>query len=90
MQPLLDLKKLCIVSECRDRYLIQLSSAALNIEHLVIGSSTNIDDETVTKILTVNRLAKLNELRIAGSRGLTIHAIHLLLESCPNLRVNGS
>ncbi len=85
MVPMLDVSTFALVSQCSTRYLVMLISAMVNVEHLITGSSTEFDDAALVQILVNNRLARLSELKVAHSEGLTIKSVYLLLEECSRL-----
>lgn len=58
-----------------------------NIRKLEISRCQNFNDNVVATLLTKNPLKQLQVLSIAHSGQLSMKTVHLLLESCDNLRV---
>jgi hypothetical protein len=58
-----------------------------NIRKLEISRCQNFSDHVVATLLTKNPLKQLQVLSIGHSGQLSINTVHLLLESCDNLKV---
>jgi len=55
-----EMRKLAIVSECKECYLLPLVSKAINIKELIIGGSTDINDLIMAQVSF-----KLNTIAVA-------------------------
>ncbi len=67
MHPMLSVSRLSVVSECPWRYLRALLCAAINVEHLTTGSSTEVDDAGMAEVMAAgggNRLARLKTIKV--------------------------
>ena len=51
------------------------------------GSTAWFNDATVANVLSKGALRNVEEIRILRSYELTIRAVHMLMETCPRLRV---
>ncbi|XP_049774982.1 uncharacterized protein LOC126162482 isoform X1 [Schistocerca cancellata] len=77
---------MCVV-DCALVHLEFLLSSCFNIKYIQLGSSTGIGDDTMAKVLAVNPMQKLEELKILYSDNLSMHTVNLLMNHCDNLRV---
>jgi hypothetical protein len=59
----------------------------INIKKLEVSKCQNFNDHVVATLLTRNPLKQLEVLSIGHSGLLSMNSVHLLLESCDNLRV---
>lgn len=84
--PFQSLERIKCVAECASMHLEFLLSHCTNIKFIQLGSSTDIGDETMRRILLQNPMSKLEELKILYSHDLSMKTIQLLMENCDNLR----
>ena len=67
------------------QYITSLIGAALNVRHITIGSSTDINDACLEAARSTNQLCKLEELKVSKGGGLSTKSLYSLVEHCPNL-----
>ena len=86
--PMLQLKRLCLVSQVPKAYFIALICASINVNFITTGdlAMAEIDDTSFSSILSRNRLNNLQELKVSKSSHLTYLTAYNLIENCPNLR----
>lgn len=87
IKPFECLEKIFWVVDCAITHLEFLLMHAVNVRFVHLGSSTGITHQSIIRILNVNPMKKLEELRILYSSDMGLRTIELLLGSCPNLRV---
>lgn len=87
VKPFQDLERLFWVVDCAIVHLELILLHSVNIRFIHLGSSTGITHATIAKILAVNPLKKLEELRILYSSDMNIKSVEMLVTSCSNLRV---
>jgi hypothetical protein len=85
--PMLDLDIVKIVSDCPSHYVQLLLSQCFNVREIFIGMSTGISDDVLFKVISENRLSRLETLTIQNSKKLTMQGIELLLENCHRLKM---
>ncbi|XP_034230862.1 SCF E3 ubiquitin ligase complex F-box protein grrA-like isoform X1 [Thrips palmi] len=85
--PFRHLEKVTCIADCAQAHLEFLLSNCFNIRFIQLGSSTGIGDAIMAKVLAVNPMKKLEELRILYSDDLSMHTVALLMTHCENLRV---
>ncbi|PNF39253.1 hypothetical protein B7P43_G16958 [Cryptotermes secundus] len=61
--------------------------SCINIRKLEVSKCQNFNDHVVAALLTRNPLKQLEVLSVGHSGLLSMNTVHLLLESCDNLRV---
>lgn len=81
------LEQIICVVDCALVHLEFLLSHCINIKCIQLGSSTGIGDETMAKVLAVNPMRKLEELKILFSDNLSMQTVQFLMTRCDNLRV---
>lgn len=87
VKPFQCLERLFWVVDCAIVHLELILLNSFNIKFIHLGSSTGITHATITKILAVNPLKSLEELRILYSSDMNINSVKMLVNSCSNLRV---
>ena len=87
IKPFENLERVFWVVDCAINHLEFLLSHSINIRYIHLGSSTGITHSSVERILAVNPMKKLEELRVLYSIDMCIKTVEMILESCPNLRV---
>ena len=85
MEPLLDLKTLAIVSECKPKIAARLLSSALNLEHFKSGIHCHLTDNDLEKILQINKMQHLKAWNMPQTKYLTIYSVNLLMDHCSKL-----
>ncbi|KAK9737655.1 Ribonuclease P 40kDa (Rpp40) subunit [Popillia japonica] len=87
VKPFENLERIFWVVDCAITHLEFLLMHAINVKFIHLGSSTGITDASMSRILGINPMKKLEELRILYSSDMSLRTIELLIASCPNLRV---
>lgn len=85
--PFRNLKRLTLVSKCTDEQLLFLVTNCLNVEFIHFGTAVQLTDELMIKILDINPLIYLKEIRILQTDTLTMISVDQLIQSCLNLEV---
>ncbi|XP_014358457.2 uncharacterized protein LOC106710804 [Papilio machaon] len=85
--PFRNLKKLTCVSTCTDEQLLFLLSNCVNVEFLHIGTAIQFTDDFMFKILEINPLIHLRELRIMQSDFMTVTSVERIIHSCMSLEI---
>ncbi|KAK3922389.1 F-box/LRR-repeat protein 7 [Frankliniella fusca] len=85
--PFRHLERITCIADCAQAHLEFLLSNCFNIRFIQLGSSTGIGDAIMAKVLDVNPMKKLEELRILYSDDLSMRTVSLLMTHCENLRV---
>ena len=57
------------------------------LKSVQFGSTAWFNDDTVAKVLAKGALREVEEIRILRSYELTMRAVSVLLEQCPNLHI---
>merc|ERR1712083_1048048 len=57
------------------------------LKSVQFGSTAWFNDDTVSKVLAKGALRQVEEIRILRSYELTMRAVSVLLEQCPNLHI---
>lgn len=81
-----NLLHLGIHSQCSDAVLVLLLQHCPVLETLFIGTSTDISDQVLVKVLSTNALDKLIQVDIRNNEGITKYGLQLILSSCISLR----
>lgn len=87
VKPFQCLERVFWVVDCALLHLEFILLHSNNIKYIHLGSSTGISHESFVKIMAVNPLKELEELRILYSSDMNIRTVNMLLASCPKLRV---
>lgn len=87
VKPYQYLERVFWVVDCAVNHLEFLLSHSINIKLIHLGSSTGITHSSIAKILNVNPMKELEELRILYSSDMNIRTVELLLASCTKLKV---
>ncbi|KAF2878854.1 hypothetical protein ILUMI_27318, partial [Ignelater luminosus] len=87
VKPYQHLERVFWVVDCAVNHLEFLLSHSVNIRFIHLGSSTGITHASMVKILAVNPMKNLEELRILYSYDMSIRTVELLLASCSKLKV---
>ncbi|GJQ84575.1 hypothetical protein Trydic_g239 [Trypoxylus dichotomus] len=87
VKPFECLERIFWVVDCAITHLEFLLMHAINVRFIHLGSSTGITHSSISRILGINPMKKLEELRILYSSDMSLRTIELLIASCPNLRV---
>lgn len=87
VKPFQNLQKVFWVVDCAIMHLEFLLLHSVNIRFIHLGSSTGITHDSVVKILAVNPMRNLEELRILYSSDMNIETVQRLVTSCPKLKV---
>lgn len=85
--PFRHLERITCIADCAQAHLEFLLSNCFNIRFIQLGSSTGIGDAIMAKVLALNPMKKLEELRILYSDDLSMRTVSLLMNHCDNLRV---
>lgn len=80
------LEKLKCVSDCGLVHLEFLMNYCKNIKFIQLGSSTEITDEIMRRVLKKNPMENIEELRILYSHNLSMQTVQLLMIHCERLR----
>ncbi|KAG8034248.1 hypothetical protein G9C98_001332 [Cotesia typhae] len=86
VRPFKCLERIKCVADCAKSHLEFLLSHCTDIKFIQLGSSTGIDDTTMKKVFALNRMSKLEELKILYSSDLSMRTVRLLMKNCDNLR----
>lgn len=86
VSPFACLEKLVCVSDCSLYHLEFLMQHSKNIKYIQLGSSTGIDDATLSRVLGRNPMKSLEELKILYSSDLSMQSVRLLMTHCDRLR----
>lgn len=87
VKPFQHLERVFWVVDCAVNHLEFLLSHSVNIKFIHLGSSTGITHSSIVKILSVNPMKNLEELRILYSTDMSIRTVELLLQNCSKLKV---
>lgn len=85
--PFRNLKRLTLVSKCTDEQLLFLLTNCVNIEFIHFGTAVQLTDDFIAKILDINPMVYLKELRILQTDTLTMATINNLIQSCISLEI---
>ncbi|XP_034827682.1 uncharacterized protein [Maniola hyperantus] len=85
--PFRNLKKLTCVSLFTDEQLLFLLTNCINVEFIQIGTAIQLTDEFMFKILEINPMIYLKELRIMQSDFLTMLSVERIIQSCMSLEI---
>ncbi|XP_028163592.1 uncharacterized protein LOC135088329 [Ostrinia nubilalis] len=85
--PFRNLKRITCVATCTEEHLLFILTNCLNIEFIHIGTAIQFTDDFVLKILNINPLLYLKELRIMQSDYLTMTSVDRIIHSCINLEI---
>ncbi|VVC89814.1 unnamed protein product, partial [Leptidea sinapis] len=85
--PFRNLKKLTCVSAFTDEQLLFLLTNCVNVTFIQTGTAIQFTDQFIDKLLDINPLIYLKELRIMQSDFLTIAAIEKIIQSCISLEI---
>jgi len=80
------LKELKMSCGCSKSTILFLLVHCPGLTTLVLGSSTELCNQTITEVLSLNSLTHLEELEISSGEHLDRETIDILLSSCANLR----
>ena len=83
--PFRHLENLVCISETAPNVIEFLLVSADNLRFIQFGSTAWFNDTTVVNILERGALKRIEEIRILRSYELTMRAVNLLIEECPNL-----
>lgn len=81
------LERVFWVVDCAIAHLEFVLSHATNIKYIHLGSSTGITHGSIVRILAVNPMKNLEEMRILYSSDMNMETVELLLASCAKLRI---
>lgn len=84
--PFACLEKLVCVSDCSLYHLEFLMQHSKNVKYIQLGSSTGINDATISSVLRQNPMKSLEELKILYSSDLSMQSVRLLMNHCGQLR----
>lgn len=87
ISPLRNLKRLTLVSKCTDEQLLFLLTNCVNVEFIHFGTAVQLTDDFIVKILDINPLVYLKELRVMQTDTLTMLTIDRLIQSCISLEI---
>lgn len=87
VKPFQHLERLFWVVDCAIGHLEFILTHSINIKHIHLGSSTGITHSSIVKILAVNQMKNLEEIRILFSSDMNMDTVNLLIANCCNLRV---
>lgn len=79
------LENIKCVADCASNHLEFLLSHCINIKFIQLGSSTGIDDATMKRVFSNNKMLKLEEMKILYSGDLSMKTVRLLMKNCENL-----
>lgn len=68
-------------------HLVYVLSNASHIKHIHLGSSTGMNHSSMVKILDINPMVYLEELRILYSSDMNMKTVELLVSKCENLKI---
>jgi len=85
VRPFNCLERLICVSDCSLNHLEFLMNYCINIRFIQLGSSTGINDATMSRVLQKNPLRMLEELKILYSYDLSMQTVQLLMTHCDKL-----
>jgi len=85
--PFQQLQSLVCVSESAPNIIEFLLVHAKRLKSVQFGSTAWFNDDTVAKVLAKGALRQVEEIRILRSYELTMRAVSVLLEQCPNLHI---
>ncbi|XP_039763137.1 uncharacterized protein LOC120635985 [Pararge aegeria] len=85
--PFRNLKRLTCVSTFTDEQLLFLLANCINVEFIQVGTAIQLTDEFMFKILEINPLIYLKELRIMQSDFLTLLSVERIIQSCMSLEI---
>lgn len=85
VRPFSVLEKLKCVSDCSLVHLEFLMIYCKNIKFIQLGSSTGVNDETMSRVLGQNPMRSIEELRILYSHNLSMQTVELLMTHCDSL-----
>jgi len=86
IQPFSKLKELKISSTCSNSTIVFLLMHTPSLLKLYIGGKTNICNETISQIISLNPLKNLEEIEICEGDNLNRDTLEMLLNNCTNLR----
>ena len=88
VSPMLELSRLCLVSQIPRPYLVALISASLNVKSITIGdlAMSEVDDHCFHTIIERNKFEYLQDLKVSRAKYLTILLAYSIVECCPNIR----
>lgn len=87
VKPFQCLERLFWVVDCAIVHLEFVLANAINIKYIHLGSSTGITHSSIVKVLAVNQMKSLEEIRILFSSDMNMETVQLLLANCSNLRL---
>eukprot|EP00092_Neocalanus_flemingeri_P004778 GFUD01005144.1.p1 GENE.GFUD01005144.1~~GFUD01005144.1.p1 ORF type:complete len:601 (+),score=111.45 GFUD01005144.1:373-2175(+) len=86
IQPFESLEELKISSQCSTSTILFLLLHCPVIKKLFVGANSEITNEALLQILSVNPLKYLEELELSAGENLSMSTLNILLNNCSSLR----